>query len=177
MMVNIKFKKAAYIAIVFFLLLQFSFSIDADKRTRYSSYQVKKMEVEGIKLHKRAQYDQAFEKFKFPAAMGYKGSQYFLGLMFLKGEHVDQSIILGMAWLGVANEANVKEWKTLYDSVYKKLRTEQKEHVDRKVKQYIQQYGMQAQDISCKKRPWVGHRINGPATVHHEIETVYTTRK
>ncbi len=41
--------------------------------------------------------------------IGLKEAQYYLDFMYLKGQHVQQSVGLGMAWLGVACETKIPE--------------------------------------------------------------------
>jgi len=40
--------------------------------------------------------------------------------MFLKGQYVEQSTLIGMGWLGVAIEAEVEEWEDLFKDIYSK---------------------------------------------------------
>ncbi len=88
---------------------------------------------------------------KEPAAWGYKGSQYAIAFMFLKGEYVEQSTLLGMGWLGVAKEANIKEWTNQYDAFYSAASKEQKLEFDKIKDVYIKRYGLIAQDVTCRK--------------------------
>ena len=71
--------------------------------------------------------------------------------MFLKGEYVEQSTLLGMGWLGVAKEANVKNWTEQYNAFYNAATKEQKLKFDKIKDIYIQRYGLIAQDVTCRK--------------------------
>jgi TPR repeat protein len=58
----------------------------------------------GLKLFEQGKYQEAFEKLSELAAWGYKDSQYALAFLFLKGQHVEQSTLIGMGWLAMAAE-------------------------------------------------------------------------
>ena len=79
--------------------------------------------------------------------------------MFLKGQHVQQSTVLGMGWLGVAKEAKVKEWEELFDSFYAAAPADLKLKIDAVVLEYIKRYGMEAQDVTCTKKISVNKRL------------------
>ena len=91
-----------------------------------------------MREYKRGNYQKAFDLLKEPASFGYKGSQYVLAFMFLKGQYVQQSTLLGMGWLGVAVEANVKEWREQYNTFYSGATPAQQEQIDKTVRKYIQ---------------------------------------
>jgi TPR repeat protein len=109
-------------------------------------------EINGISQYEKGNYEAAFNLLKEPAAWGYKGSQYALAFMFLKGNYVEQSTLLGMGWLGVANEADVKEWQAQYNLLYSTAAEKQKLEIDLIVAEYILRYGLKSQDITCTKR-------------------------
>jgi hypothetical protein len=69
--------------------------------------------------------------------------------MFLKGQHVKQSVVLGMGWLGVAIESNVAEWKGEFAKFYDAAPIELQSEIDLKVEEYIVKFGMKAQGITC----------------------------
>ncbi|PKI16276.1 sel1 repeat family protein [Colwellia sp. 12G3] len=134
--------------LVLTILLSSCASSDVMRKTTYS-LEVK--EYNGIKHYKNGDYEKAFNFLKEPAAWGYKGSQYAIAFMFLKGEHVEQSTLLGMGWLGVAKEANVKNWTEQYNTFYNSATKEQKIKFDQIKDIYIHRYGLVAQDITCRK--------------------------
>jgi hypothetical protein len=100
-------------------------------------------EITGLIQYKKGNYKKAFHLLK--------GSQYVLAYMFLKGQYVEPSILLGMGWLGVAKEANVKKWSEEYKSYYSYGTAEQKQSIDEIVKEYIRRYGLKAQHVTCQK--------------------------
>jgi len=108
-------------------------------------------EVDGIKKYKAGKYKEAFELLKTPATWGYKGAQYAIAFMFLKGQHVQQSTLLGMGWLGVATEAKTSEWFEQYQSFYNAASADEKLKIDKIVAKYIRRYGMKAQHITCRR--------------------------
>lgn len=119
---------------------------------------LERQETTGLRYYDRGNYQKAFDELSATAARGLKHSQYILAFMFLKGQHVDQSILLGMGWLGVAIESGEPEWIELYESLYQRSTPEQKVLIDAKVAHYIEQYGMVAQNVSCSRRPVAGSR-------------------
>jgi len=115
-------------------------------------------EETGLRQYDRGDFEQAFETLSDTAVQGLKKSQYILAFMFLKGEHVDKSILLGMGWLGVARESGEKEWVTLYDNMYARANATQKAMIDEKVKQYVGLYGMSATNVTCRRAQVAGSR-------------------
>ncbi|MEQ9564010.1 MAG: hypothetical protein RLN69_15935, partial [Woeseiaceae bacterium] len=73
-----------------------------------------RQEKSGLRYYEQGDYPSAFEALSGTAVRGLKPSQYILSFMFLKGQYVDQSVLLGMAWLGVAKESQEPEWMELY---------------------------------------------------------------
>lgn len=114
-----------------------------------SDFTLQSKEIRGIAAYKKGEYQQAFNLLKEPAAWGYKGSQYALAYLFLKGQYVKQSTTIGMAWLGVASEAKVDQWQQEYDKFYALATPELKLKIDEKLALYIKQFGMKAQHITC----------------------------
>ncbi|KGJ95909.1 sel1 repeat family protein [Colwellia psychrerythraea] len=118
---------------------------------RKTTYSLEVKEFNGIKHYKNGNYEEAFNLLKEPAAWGYKGSQYAIAFMFLKGQYLQQSTLLGMGWLGVAKEANVKDWSKQYDAFYSSATKGQKLEFDKIKEVYIKKYGLIAQDVTCRK--------------------------
>lgn len=141
---------------------------------RKSDYSLSVKEINGIKLYKRGEHKKAFELLKVPATWGYKGSQYAIAFMFLKGQHVEQSTLLGMAWLGVAAEAKVPEWTQQYNDFYQAMSAQQQQKIDNKVKEYIGKYGMEAQHVTCSTHIVVGtrsHKVD--CHKYDQVATIY----
>lgn len=116
-----------------------------DKTTQFMEERI------GIKHYLNGEYAQAFKPISKGALWGYKESQYFLAFMFLKGQHVKQSTVLGMAWLGVAIETGRKDWEAQYYEFYSMASPELKARIDEKVQEYIGKFGLKAQNITCSK--------------------------
>ena len=117
-----------------------------------------KQESTGLRHYDRGNYEKAFKNLSTTAARGYKESQYILAFMFLKGQHVESSLILGMGWLGVAIESEEPEWVELYQSIYQRATPEQRQLIDVKVSQYIEQFGLVTQNVTCSRRQSAGTR-------------------
>lgn len=131
----------------------------ADTKIRFVEYdRYPRFERNGIKFYKRGKFDKAFPKLSDAAAWGLKDAQYYLGLMFLKGQHVEPSVVLGMGWLGVANEAGVEEWQATYDGLYAAASPELQARIDEKVLDYVAKYGQKVQRVSCVRRARKGSR-------------------
>ncbi len=145
----LKYKKV--IVFLVFILLFWVSSCASTDTIRKTTASLETKEFNGIKHYKNGEFKKAFNLLKEPAAWGYKGSQYAIAFMFLKGEYVEQSTLLGMGWLGVAKEANVKEWSKQYDAFYSTATKAQKLKFDKIKDVYIQRYGLVAQDVTCRK--------------------------
>jgi TPR repeat protein len=117
-----------------------------------------RQETAGLRHYGRGNYEKAFESLSATAVRGMKESQYILSFMFLKGQHVDQSVQLGMAWLRVAIESGDPEWIELYRSLYDRLPEDQRQPVAERVARYIRQYGLVTQHVTCSRRPAAGSR-------------------
>jgi len=105
------------------------------------------------KLYKSKQYAKAHPMIAELSQWGVKEAQAILGGMYIKGEHVDKSTDRGLAWLGVAKEAGTeKSAAKMYKYVYKQLNEPQQKYMDQRVASYIQMYGSEAQNFTCKKR-------------------------
>jgi TPR repeat protein len=110
-----------------------------------------KREAVGIKLYRQGHYQQAFEYLSQLAPWGYKDSQYILAFMFLKGQHVQQSTLVGMGWLAVAAESGIKQWTMLYQQLYQSASEQQQRQFEKVAEVFIQRYGMKTQRVSCRK--------------------------
>ncbi|WP_155730557.1 sel1 repeat family protein [Pseudoalteromonas luteoviolacea] len=112
---------------------------------------IHKQERNGIKLYQQGQYASAFEELGELATWGYKDAQYYLAFMFLKGQHVEQSTLIGMGWLGVAAASGITEWVDFYEALYAKATPQMRAKIDTVVADYKQKFGMKAQFVSCRR--------------------------
>ena len=115
-------------------------------------------EKSGMRHYRKEQYEKAFHILENTAKYGLKKSQYTLAIMYLKGQYVEISIDTGLAWLGVAAEAELDEWNALYDQIYGMLDETQQSLIQSKVNDHIDKYGMAAQNVSCEKKTKLGSR-------------------
>lgn len=139
------------------ILLLNTGAVKAERETK-SFYTIARETKNGVRYHKRKDYEKAYQYLSVSAQWGIKEAQYLLGIMFLNGEYVDRSIDKGMAWLGVANEIEIKDWKSAYDEIYNQLNDAQQKYIDVKVLQYIEYYGMGSQHLDCRRTAYVGSR-------------------
>jgi len=156
-----------------FVLLTLLMSCKSNDVKLIPLYTLEAKEINGIKEYQRGNHKQAFDLLKEPASFGYKGSQYTLGFMFLKGQHVQQSTLLGMGWLGVAIEANVKEWQEQYNTFYSAASTTQKKQIDKIVQKYIEQYGLKSQHVTCTKEINTSKRLDVKCHKYEDASIVY----
>ncbi len=115
-------------------------------------------EASGIRAYTAGRFESAFDMLSDTASKGMKESQYLLSLMFMKGEGVDRSILIGLGWLGVAIESGNKEWNNTFNTVYESMSDAQRAMIDDKVKDYVAKYGSAVQGVTCAKRAAVGSR-------------------
>jgi hypothetical protein len=150
--IELGYMRICWVFLLFFLNNSYS-------RETTSDLSLFSKERQGIKFYKKAQFKKAYKNISETAQWGFKDSQYFLALMYLKGQYVQQDIIRGMGYLGVANEAAIKNRKELFDKIYISLTPAMKVQVDARVEEYIGQIGMRAKSIKCSKSQDVGSRV------------------
>lgn len=138
---------------MFLISLVYAGFVKAEEENRSTKfeevYQLYDAEKSGIRSFNKQNYESAFEKLSYAGQNGLKNAQHYLGMMYLKGLHVPQSVSEGMAWIAVANEVNIEEWTEIYTNLYELLPNEQKLRVTKMVEEYIEEYGMEAQGIKC----------------------------
>lgn len=141
--------KSAIVSLVFIVLLTSLTGCQSTRMEQKTETTLFLQERQGIKKYYAGDYQEAFELLSETATWGLKESQYFLAFMFMKGQYVEQSPVLGMAWLGVANEINRQDWHMQFDAFYQAATPEIQNRIDSKLQQYIAQYGMSTQNITC----------------------------
>lgn len=112
----------------------------------------------GLRHYEAGDFAAAFQSLHQTAAQGLKQSQYVLGFMFMKGEGVDKNLLFGLAWVGLATEADNDDWQKTYDRLYNALSPAQKAMVDDKVDEYRRKFGAKEQGITCARAAVVGSR-------------------
>lgn len=133
-----------------------NFTLDDDLDPRIEL--MYKNETSGLSAYDKGEFDSAFNLLSETAVQGLKKSQYIMAFMFLRGEHVDKSILLGMAWLGVAKESGEDEWVELYDNMMTRANPTQQAMIEEKVSQYVSLYGMDRMNLTCKRAQVTGSR-------------------
>ncbi|ESP92170.1 hypothetical protein [Pseudoalteromonas luteoviolacea] len=135
---------------------------------------IHKQETKGIKLYHQKAYPEAFEALSELATWGYKDAQYYLAFMFLKGQYVEQSTIIGMGWLGVAAESGIEEWVNFYDALYVKATPQMQHKIDKVVAHYKRKFGLKAQFVTCRNSISVGsNKVATKCTKEDKISKVY----
>lgn len=126
----------------------------ACKSTKVSTKNVdviQKQESWGITEYERGNYQAAYQNLAEIAAWGYKDAQYAIAFMFLKGQFVEQSSLIGMAWLGVAIEAGIQERTEMFDKLYAAASEQEQQQFDKVIALYKSRYGLKAQRVTCRK--------------------------
>ncbi len=132
----------------------------------------------GVRAYQAGRYESAFDILSDTASQGMKESQYLLALMFMKGEGVDKSVLIGLGWFGVAVESGNEEWNKTFNTLYESMSDAQQAMIDGKVKEYVAKYGNDVQGVTCAKRKTAASRRielrcdKAPGNYpKHEIET------
>lgn len=157
-----------------------TFNIHAQNTDEFiTPYEIEQGQFKGTELYEVGDLEEAFAVSSIAAQRGMKTAQYLLGIMFLKGEYVDQSLTIGMAWLGVAGEADHDDWHDTYEQIYDTLPASVQAAVDAKLATYIELYGVKTQKIRCVRRARTGQRRieetcnkNGSDTPLYSLEGV-----
>lgn len=158
---------------IIIVVLFFVVSCKSTDTIRKTTHSLELKEFKGMKQYKDRNYEKAFNLLREPAAWGYKGSQYALAFMFLKGQYVQQSTLLGMGWLGVAIESNVKEWTEQYNNFYSVATDKQKLSIDKIVEEYIKRYGLKSQHVTCRQGINALKRITVKCFKNDGLSTLY----
>ncbi|MFT5209912.1 MAG: TPR repeat protein [Flavobacterium sp.] len=141
------------------LLITFGSTLLAeDKITQAKFAELQRMENAGVKQFKKDSFKKAYKKLILPAKQGLKQSQYLIGFMYLRGHHVEQSLVEGLAWIGVAKEAAVDDWSKTYDAVYGLTTEDQRAKLKPLQALYIKRYGLETQQLECVNRSKSGSR-------------------
>ena len=111
-----------YLLYLIFLLTNIVVAKENDATTSTNLFS---KERHGIRLHRKGDYKKAYKKLYEAATWGLKYSQYFLAIMYLKGQYIKQDIIIGMGLLAVENEADIKGRKKLFENIYASLSDKQ----------------------------------------------------
>lgn len=106
-----------------------------------------------LKLYEKKNYPEAFYAFKNLAYIGDKSSQFNLGVMYFRGEHVEKDVIEAYSWMHVSSEDGDEKFLRLKRLIYKNL-SEKEQHAAASLsEQYIKKYGNAALAISLAPKP------------------------
>ncbi len=106
-----------------------------------------------LKLYEKKNYPEAFYAFKNLAYVGDKSSQFNLGVMYFRGEHVEKDGIEAYAWMHVSSEEGDEKFLRLKNLIYKKLSEKEQNAAASLSEQYIKKYGNAALAISLAPKP------------------------
>ena len=87
-------------------------------------------ELSGVRAYLDGRFESSFRLLSDTARKGMKESQYLLSLMFMKGEGVDKSVLIGLGWLGVAIESGNEEWNNTFNTLYEAMSDAQRAMID-----------------------------------------------
>lgn len=127
----------------------------------YDAYQIDNIhenENSGLRFYEAGEYEKAFSLLRETAIKGMKQSQYVLGFMLMKGEGVAKNMLAGIAFVGLATEADDKDWQETYDRLYGALNDQQRALVDERIEEYRGKFGATVQGITCSRTAVVGQR-------------------
>jgi TPR repeat protein len=133
----------------------------------------------GLKQFNNGNYNEAFSNLSELAAWGFKDSQYALAFMFLKGQHVKQSTLIGLSWLALAAESGRKDWINQFNVFYSAASKKEQLKIDKMIKDYKSKFGMKVQRVTCSTTQNLGSLksvrkcIKGDYYVHkYEIDLI-----
>jgi len=93
------------------------------------------------------------------AQWGDKGCRWIVGILYLKGDGIEQNGLEGMKWMTVAVESGKQEWVEICDRVMAQLPEGSRAIVEQQGQEYIDRYGMRAQNVYCTRRADTGNHI------------------
>ena len=106
-----------------------------------------------LKLYEEKNYPEAFYAFKNLAYIGDKESQFNLGVMYFRGEHVEKDAIEAYAWMHVASENDIEKFIRIKNILYKKLGEKEQHAADFHAGQYLKTFGKVALGNSLAPKP------------------------
>lgn len=98
----------------------------------------------GLEYYQSEEYQEAYFTFKNMAAVGDKPSQYNLGVMYYRGEHVDQDNAMAYAWMTLASELGEERYKNNADKIFESLDDKGKEAA---AEQFARLSGLYGDDV------------------------------
>lgn len=130
------------------ITVQAASSFEVEQYNKYAKFSDSAMQLKD--------YEQAYEHLLKSSELGNKISQYNLATLYIEGLGVKQDYAQAYLWLSVAAEANEKKWRDARDQLHNAFSEEHHAMLAPHVKSYIDNYGAEAQEITCSKRASTG---------------------
>ena len=144
--------------IAFVLLTILTFSAQAD--SYYMSYHEYSSTVRRAQAaYQLKDFDEAYRLGLKCAQLGDKDCQWLLGILYLKGAGVERNGLEALAWMTVAIESRQPARLEIYDGVMEQLPEAARASVQERGQQYVERYGMRAQNVYCTRRADTGSHI------------------
>lgn len=119
----------------------------------FSSFPVSANFDSALKLYNKNNFPEAFYAFKNLAYIGDKSSQFNLGVMYFRGEHVEQDTIEAYAWMNVAAENGDESFIRTSEILFKRLTEKEKHAATGHAKRYMQKYGRESLKVALAPKP------------------------
>lgn len=112
----------------------------------------------GLEHHEAGDYESAYRYFRQAAEQGDHLAQLNLGVMLLRGQHVERDLVESYAWLALAAQNPNFEENGAHTKVLSVLEAPQRERADHRYEDLFSQYGDQA--LLRKMQPeYTGNKI------------------
>lgn len=95
----------------------------------------------GLRFYDNKQFDKAFPLFLEAAQYGDYDAQNNVGVMYYRGEHVNQHIPTAYAWFALAAQSPAFKEKGLHERIFARLSDEEKKVAEEKFQSLVSQYG------------------------------------
>ncbi len=113
------------------------------------------------------QYDHAFALYQKAAKWGDKYAQFVVGNMYHLGTGTEQDNVAAYAWLKTASEARVREYRQALKDAEQALSASQMTRAEQLAENLIENYGMKAAGVICKKAARIGTNIRKMQCTHN----------
>ena len=101
-----------------------------------------------MKHYSDGDYAVALKEFKYLASIGISGAQFNLGVMYYRGQGVEQDIPLAYAWMYMAGTSDESKWRKVAAKVYATLSEQEKQQADKRKSELESKYGKAALEVA-----------------------------
>jgi TPR repeat protein len=156
------------------LLLTFSFVSNATSNEEILDIPTYNAQLKSaLQLYKESDFEKALPELLVFAKRGDKMSQYIVGTMYLNSQGSEQDLLKSYAWLMVANEQRSDEWAAPLNMLNNKLPAEFLAQANSEAQHYIEDYGVTAQQLKCRRTKTLGSRIKTHICKKSEVKKGY----